>query len=181
MAFDLLLQRETDANWSRGPSAQPLPFDFTAAERRALKMLEPSTRVHAIELIGWARQRGIPARLSSHAVIYTPEISAKHYAEGRSSINPGQIGWHHVGRAFHLVILDARKKLDKAAYARVGSRARELGGEWLGDKRIVTTKGPIEDTAHFEYHPGLDIAKYRRSPLAKTEYQRAQALAAKYA
>jgi len=181
MAYDLLLRRETDANWSREGAPPALPLDFTAAERRALRLLEPSTREHVVEVIGWARSRGIPARLSTASVIYTPEVSARHYAEGRTSIKPGDIGWHHVGRAYHLVIVDPKtRQLDEPAYARVAAYARSRGGEWLGDKTIITAKGPVRDLAHYEFHPGLDIGPYRRSQLAEGEYARAQARARKY-
>lgn len=180
MSFDLLLQRETDANWSRGGAA-PLPLEFSAAERRALQMLEASTRAHVVEVLGWARQRGIPARLSTQAVVYTPEVAARHYQEGRSSIKPGTIGWHHVGRAYHLVIIvPGTKKLDEAAYARVAAFARSRGGDWLGDKVVNTPRGPVKDTAHFEFHPDLELWAYRKTPLAQVEFKRAQERARKY-
>lgn len=185
MAFDLFFQRENDQDFSitlpGEKRREPLALAFTPAESKALKLLEPSTRSFVIEVVGWARQKGIPAKLSSQAVIYTPEMSAKFYAGGRSGIAPGRLDWHNVGRAFHLVILDDNKQLDKQAYARVGSYVRSKGGEWLGDKVINTPKGPIVDTAHYEYHPGFDIATYRKSSLAKTEYAQAQSRAKKYA
>jgi hypothetical protein len=146
-----------------------------------LKLLESSTRAFVIEVIGWARQKGIPAKLSSQAVIYTPEMSAQFSEDGRSGIAAGRLDWHNVGRAFHLVILDERKQRDKPAYARVGQYVRSRGGEWLGDKVIKTKKGNIIDTAHYEYHPEFNIATYRKLPLAKTEYAQAQARAKKYA
>lgn len=185
MAYDLILRRETDADWSMDPSGTgrqpPLPVEWSPAERKALLLLEPSTRAHVVDVVGWARSRGIPARLSSVAVIYTPEEAARHYREGRTSIEPGKIGWHHVGRAYHLVILDPRtRQLDRPAYTRVGRYVRSRGGEWLGDKVIVTTRGPVRDLAHFEFHPSWDIASYRRLPLAQAELRRAQSRAAKY-
>ena len=180
MAWDLLLRDDTDADWSRD-RRKPLDLSFSAAERRALKLLEPSTQAHVVEVIGWARSKGIPARLSTQAVIYTPEDSAKHYAEGRSSIAPGRLSWHQVGRAYHLVIVDPRtKKLDEPAYAVVAEHVRKLGGEWLGDKVIVTPKGRVRDLAHYEFHPSWDIATYRKMPLAQVEYRKAQERAAKY-
>lgn len=187
MSFDLLLQRETESNWARGPDASALPLDFTPAERRALSQLEPSTRAHVVEVVGWARQRGIPARLSTTSVIYTPERSAENYARGLSSIEPGKVGWHHVGRAYHLVVVNPRtRQLDEAAYARVAAYARSRGGEWLGDKVVVTSRGPVKDLAHFEYHPGLKLGRaglpgsYRGSALAAQEYRQAQDRAKKY-
>lgn len=181
MAFDLLLQRETDTNWSRGGQPASLPLEFSPAESRALKLLESSTRSHVIEVIGWARSHGIPARLSTQAVIYTPEVAATHYQEGRSGIAPGRLDWHQVGRAYHLVIVDPKtRKLDEPAYALVATFVRSVGGEWLGDKIIVTPKGKIKDLAHYEFHPDWDIATYRKMPLAQVEYQKAQQRAAKY-
>jgi len=162
------------------PGARPLGMEWSADERRALKLLEPSTAAHVVDVVSWARNQGIPAKLSSVSVIYTPEDSARHYAEGRSGIAPGRLDWHNVGRAYHLVILDGRKQPDRNAYARVGRYVRQQGGEWLGDKTINTPKGPIQDLAHYEYHPGTNIASYRRSQLAVAEYKRAQARARRY-
>jgi hypothetical protein len=181
MAFDLLLQRETDSNWARGVAPVNLPLEFSPAESRALKLLESGTRSHVIEVVGWARSHGIPARLSTQAVIYTPDEAARHYREGRSGIAPGRLDWHQVGRAYHLVIINpATKKLDEPAYARVGAFVRSIGGEWLGDKIIITPKGPVKDLAHYEFHPEWDIATYRKLPIAQVEYQKAQQRAAKF-
>ena len=180
MAFDLLLQKETDSNWSRG-TPTVLPLEFSSAESRALKLLEPSTRAHVVEVIGWARSRGIPAKLSTQAVIYSPAEAERHYREGRSGIAPGRLDWHQVGRAYHLVILNpATRQLDEPAYARIATFVRSIGGERLGDKVIITPKGKIRDLAHYEYHPDWDIATYRKMPLAQVEYQKAQDRAAKY-
>jgi hypothetical protein len=173
MAFDLFFQRETDANWAIDRPA-PLELDFSPTERKTLKLLEPSTASHAVDVVSWARGHGIPARLS-HVAIYTPEESAKHYAEGRSGIKEGRLDWHNVGRAFHLVIPALPNgEPDRNAYKRVGTYARSQGGEWLGDKPIRTVKGILYDTAHFEYHPGVDIATYRKSELATQEFKQAQ-------
>ena len=185
MAWDLLLRRETDSDYSidlpGSTKTTPLKLEFSPAESRALKLLEPSTRVHVIEVIGWARSHGIPAKLSTQAVIYTPAEAERHYREGRSGIAPGRLDWHQVGRAYHLVIVDpSTGKLDEPAYARVAAHVRSVGGEWLGDKTIVTPRGPIRDTAHYEYHPDFDIATYRKMPLAQVEYRKAQERAAKY-
>ena len=160
------------------PAPRPLPLAFSAAERRALKMLEPSTAAHVVDVISWARARGIPASLSTHAVIYTPEESARHYEEGRSGIEPGRIGWHHVGRAYHL--RGPRGYLTREEYARIATHVRSLGGDWLGDRAVVTKRGPVEDVAHFEFHPGVEIGPYRKSPLASAEYRRAQARSKRY-
>lgn len=187
MAFDLLLQRETDADWSIDPEARKeaarkiaLPVSFTSNEGRALKTLEPSTRTFVVNVISWARGQGIPARLSS-TTIYTPEQSAAYYKDGKSGIGPGRLDWHNVGRAFHLVIPPLGGAPNYDAYAAIGKYVREQGGEWLGDKPIRTPKGVIFDTAHFEYHPGFDIATYRKSNLAQLEFNQAQKRAKQYA
>lgn len=187
MAHDLLFNTDNNDDWSMNPvarvtavKAKALPLDFTATERKTLKILEPSTAAHAVELVGWARSQGIPARVS-HTAVYTPEEAAKHYQEGRSGIKPGALSWHSVGRAFHLVILNAAGEPDETAYAIVGRHSRELGGEWLGDKPIKTTKGILFDTAHFEYHPGMDIGSYRKSDMARREFAQAQKRARSYA
>jgi hypothetical protein len=185
MAYDLILRRETDRDLSinlpGSAENKVLPLEFSPAESRALKLLEASTRAHVIDVIGWARSHGLPARLSTNAVIYTPEMAAKHYQEGRSGIAPGRLDWHQVGRAYHLVIVDPKtKQLDAPAYERVARYVRSVGGEWLGDKKVITPKGPVVDLAHFEYHPDFDIATYRKMPLAQVEYKNAQARAVKY-
>jgi hypothetical protein len=178
MAFDLLLQREIDVNWARGAAA-PLPLSFSSPERKNLLLLEPSTRAFAVGLIAWAREHGIAARLSE---TWRSEADQKEaIAQGKSGITPGKIGWHQVGRAFHLVILRPDKKLDLEAYRRVGLEARARGGEWLGDKPIKTSKGIIIDTAHFEFHPGLSIGPYRKSPLAAKELSEALKRSRQYA
>jgi hypothetical protein len=183
MAYDLFFQRETDQDYAitlPGESRpSQIPLEFTKAESKALKLLEPSTRTFVIDVIGWARSKGLPVKLSTQAVIYTPEDSAKHFAEGRSGIGPGRLDWHNVGRAFHLVIMK-NGTYDLPAYARVGAYVRSRGGEWLGDKVIMTPKGKIVDTAHYEYHPDFDLPSYRKSQLAITEYAQAQARAKKY-
>lgn len=181
MAYDLLLRKDTGANWARGTAPKPLPLAFSPGERKGLLLLEPSTRQFAVGLIAWARARGIPARLFPET--YRSQADQeKEIREGRSSITPGKIGWHQVGRAFHLVILlpDGRTR-DKEAYRVVGVEARRRGGEWLGDRPLRTRKGLVEDLAHYEYHPGLDIGPYRRSKLAIKELKDAARRAARYA
>ena len=184
MAHDLLFSDDTDADWSRSPSVaapRALALDFTATERKTLKLLEPKTAAFAVGVVGWARSQGIPARLS-HVAVYTPEESAAHYEGGRSGIKPGRLDWHNVGRAFHLVLPPlANGEPDRQAYAKVGAYARQQGGEWLGDKPVRTVKGFLYDTAHFEYHPGFDIATYRQSRLAEQEFKQAQKRARLYA
>jgi hypothetical protein len=178
MAYDLFLRRETDADYSihpqgTSPAAAPMPIEFSAVERKTLAQLEPSTRVFVINVLSWARGKGIPARLTSTA-IYTAEESAKHYEEGRSGIAPGKLSWHSVGRAFHIALPKLKYGADDIeSYKRIGDYVRSQGGEWLGDKPIKTTKGIMYDTAHFEYHPGFDIATYRKLPIASREQKEA--------
>jgi len=184
VAYDLFFHEETDANWGRGdeaPRPRALPMDFTTTERKTLKILEPTTAAHAVNVVGWARSQGIPAKLS-HTAVYTPEDSTKYYEKGGSSIKPGRLDWHNVGRAFHIIIPpypDGPPDLE--LYARLGQYARSQGGEWLGDKPFKNSKGQtIYDTAHFEYHPGVDIATYRQSKLAETEFAQAQKRARRF-
>jgi hypothetical protein len=187
MAYDLFFQTETDADWSMHlpgspQKAKPLPLDFTTTERKVLKLLEPSTATFAVNLVGWARNQGIPARLS-HTAIYSPKDTEDAYEHGRSQIQPGKLDWHNVGRAIHVVIYKPDGvTLDTAAYPQLGAYARSQGGEWLGDKPIRTKFGTIiYDTVHFEYHPGIKIADYRKSELAMREFAQAQKRARRYA
>jgi hypothetical protein len=191
MAFDLLFRINTDADWSRQPKdAEPAPapptIAFPLVESKTLKLLEPSTAAFARALLNWTREQGIPAKLTATA-IYTPEQSAAYKEGGKSSVSEGY-DWHNVGRAFHLAIFkNDNKTYDKKAYARVGQKARELGGEWLGDKPFKATNKntgktyQVYDLAHFEYHPMFDLKTYRSTELAKMEFQKAQQRAKRYA
>jgi hypothetical protein len=172
MAHDLFLGR-TSHDWSRsdGPPAPPLALSFSPAENRSLKLLEPSTAAFAVNVIGWARSRGIPASLSTQSVIYTPEDSARYYAEKKSRIAPGRLDWHNVGRAFH--IRGPSGFLKYSDYATIAQYVRSQGGDWLGDT-------PLRDLAHYEYHPGIDIASYRKTALSTVEFKKAQARARRY-
>lgn len=164
------------------PKPAPLSIEWTSAEARALKQLEPSTRAHVMDVVMWSRSQGIPARLSTQSVVYSDKDMTKFYEEGKSAIAPGKLSWHSVGRAYHLVIkIPGTNRDDNDGYARVGAYVRSKGGEWLGDRVIMTPKGPIVDTAHFEYHPGMEIGTYRKSPVAQVEYKKAQERASKYA
>jgi len=188
VAHDLLFNRETDADWSMNPGAraaaaraQALPLDFTPTERRTLKILEPGTATAAIELVGWARQNGIPARLT-HTAIYTDEDVTESYEKGRSGIKPGRLSWHSVGRAFHVMIPNLPGgDIDKKTYELLGQHIRQQGGDWLGDKPFRDKNGHfVYDTRHFEYHPNMDIGSYRKSTLAVREYEKAQERARRY-
>ena len=163
-----------------GPGGKPLGMEWSAGERKTLKLLEPSTAAHVVDVVSWARGRGIPAQLSSVSVIYTPADSARYYAEGKSGVAPGRLDWHNVGRAYHLVLPKKNGQPDRDTYAFIARHVRQQGGEWLGDKTIITPRGPIQDLAHYEYHPGTDIASYRKTALATTELRKAQARAKRY-
>lgn len=183
MAHDLLFNSESTIDWSIDPSGRgpkKLGLEFSDVERRTLKQLEPSTAAHAVNVVGWARSRGIPAKITATA-IYTDDDVTTHYEEGRSGIKPGRLSWHSVGRAYHIYLPRLPNgKIDQESYARIGRYAREQGGEWLGDKPVRTKKGVMFDTAHFEYHPGMDIGTYRKSALAQTEYEQAQMKAKRF-
>lgn len=174
----------------RGPSAPPAqppkvapapPLDErrAAVEARRLKTLEPSTAEFVRGVLAWCRERGIPALLGETHRSY--EDQQKQIEEGRSAIKEGQTGWHQYGRAFHLVILDPKTKLlDEPAYKKVGEEVRRRGGEWLGDRELKTNRGKVVDLAHFEYHPGLVLSRYRGTALAQREMRRAEKMAARY-
>lgn len=146
-------------------------------EAKNLKLLEPSTAEFAKAIVIWARSNGIPASLGE---TYRSEEDQANIPATRTAIAPGAISWHQVGRAFHLIIKDAKGQLDPAAYKTVGEEVRRRGGVWLGDTPIKGPGGTFLDLAHFEYHPGLALSSYRRSPLATRELAQAEKRAAKY-
>ena len=176
--YDPLLQPSAQ----KLPTAQPVaPLDARMAsiEERRLKTLETSTRQFVISILAWARASGIPAILGeTHR---SQAEQARAIEEGRSAIKEGQTGWHQYGRAFHLVIVDPRTKLlNEEAYRIVGAEVRRRGGEWLGDKTLITSKGQIQDLAHFEYHPGLKLSSFRGTHQAQKELALADRRAARY-
>ena len=192
MAINAVRGRRGDAIYAPllGPSAPPSitpttssvpPLDarMRGIEERRMKTLEPATREFVVSILAWARQAGIPAVLGeTHRSQADQETAIK---EGRSAIKEGQTGWHQYGRAFHLVIVDPKTRLlDENAYKKVGAEVRRRGGEWLGDRTLVTSKGQVQDLAHFEYHPGLRLSSYRGSALAKKELALAERRAARY-
>lgn len=146
-------------------------------EARNLALLEPSTRDFARSILIWARANGIPALLGE---TYRSREDQAAIPAGRTAITPGQLSWHQVGRAFHLVIKDSRGQLDRDAYRRVGNEVEKRGGVWLGRAPIKTPRGPVLDLAHYEYHPGLVLWQYRKSPLAARELALAERRAARY-
>lgn len=147
-------------------------------EKRNLALLEPSTAEFVKGILLWARTAGYRALLGE---TYRSIEDQAAIDPGRTAITPGKIGWHQVGRAFHLILKDPRGQLDKTAYKAVGEEVRRRGGEWLGDIIIQTPKGGVVDLAHFEYHPGLEIGPYRKSALAIKELAQAEKRASKYA
>lgn len=147
-------------------------------EKRALARLEPSTAAHAAALLLWARARGLRATLGE---TYRSLADQMALPEGRTGIERGKIGWHQVGRAFHIVVRNARGQVDRAAYRPLGDESERLGGTWLGRKPLQTPAGPVDDFAHFEYHPGLSLGTYRGTALAARELASAERRAARYA
>jgi hypothetical protein len=148
-----------------------------AQEKKNLALLEPSTAAFVKEILVWARANGINALLGE---TYRSEEDAKKISPTRTAITPGKLDWHQVGRAFHLILKDSHGQLDKAAYQTVGTEVRKRGGEWLGDHVIHGPGGNFVDLAHFEYHPGLVLWQYRKSPLATRELALAEKRAARY-
>jgi hypothetical protein len=146
-------------------------------EKKNIKLLEPSTAEFARSILIWARSNGIPASLGE---TYRSSEDQANIPEGRTAIKQGDISWHQVGRAFHLIIKDAKGQLDADAYKTVGEEVTRRGGVWLGDRVIKGPKGSFVDLAHFEYHPGLALSSYRRSPLATRELAQSEKRAARY-
>jgi hypothetical protein len=128
-----------------------------AIEQRRKRTLEPSTREFVASILAWARGQGIPAVLGeTHRSEAEQDRQAR---EGRTAIPEGKTGWHQYGRAFHLVIVDPKTRhLDESAYERV----------------------EVRDLAHFEYHPGLKLAIFRKTPRAARELASAGKRAARY-
>jgi hypothetical protein len=150
---------------------------MASIEARRLQLLEPSTRDFAQGILVWARSQGIPAILGeTHR---TQEEQDRHIFEGRSAIKEGSFGWHQVGRAFHLIVRKG-KGLDRDAYPILGAEVRRRGGEWLGDVPIRTKAGLVTDLAHFEFHPGITLSEYRKSPMAKKELALAEKRVARF-
>jgi hypothetical protein len=148
-----------------------------ATEARNLAMLEPSTRAFAKSVAIWARANGMRTMVGE---TYRSLAAQMALPEGRTAIETGKIGWHQVGRAFHLVVRTPGGSIDRDAYPVVGRYVESRGGTWLGKKPLMTPSGPVDDFAHFEYHPGLKLSSYRGSALAAKEIAAAEKRAAKY-
>jgi hypothetical protein len=158
--------------------AVPLTASQKTLEKRALSLLEPTTAAHAAALLLWARARGMRATLGE---TYRSLADQMALPENRTGIERGKIGWHQVGRAFHIVVRDERGQVDRSAYRPLGDEAERRGGVWLGRKPLQTPAGLVNDLAHFEYHPGLTIGRYRGTALAARELASAERRAARYA
>ena len=146
-------------------------------EKKNLALLEPSTAEFVRGILTWARANGIPALLGE---TYRSEEAERNLDPRLTAITPGKLSWHQVGRAFHLILKGKNGQLDKGMYATVGEEVRKRGGVWLGDHVIHGPGGDFVDLAHFEYHPGLTLWQYRKSPLAAKEVAMAEKRAARY-
>jgi hypothetical protein len=173
LVYDLLLK----------PDVPGMTPEFTmnayqkGQEKKNLALLEPSTAAFVKGILIWARTNGIPALLGE---TYRSEEEAKKISPTRTAITPGKLDWHQVGRAFHLILKDKNGQLDKEMYRIVGEEVRKRGGIWLGDHVIHGPAGDFVDLAHYEYHPGLVLWQYRKSPLAAKEVAMAEKRAARY-
>lgn len=137
-----------------------------ALEARRLRLLEPSTQEFATEILAWCRENDIPVVLGETGRSRAAQERA--IKAGRSGITSGKVGWHQLGRAFHLILYKpGTKRLDPAAYTRVGAEVRRRGGVWFGDTPLRIKGKLVRDLAHFEYHPGLTLWKYRETEAAE--------------
>lgn len=146
-------------------------------ETRNLALLEPTTAAFARSILIWARANGIRAILGE---TYRSFEEQRNIPAHLTAISPGKISWHQVGRAFHLVLKTPSGQIDRQSYKTVGDEVERRGGVWLGRRPIKTRGGETLDLAHFEYHPGLVLAKYRGTPLAAKELAMAEKRAARY-
>lgn len=152
--------------------------DEKKAEARRLMTLEPSTRDLARSILVWARARGLRATLGKTHRSLAEQTSLP---DERTGIAAGKIGWHQVGRAFHLVIRDDRGQIDRGAYKTVGDEVERRGGTWLGRRPLRTRAGTyVDDFAHFEHHPGMSLPRYRGTAMAAREMAAASKRAARY-
>lgn len=165
--------------WKSVPRVEPhvLPLPQATAEKRKLLLLEPGTRKLAEHLLEWSRARGVRTYLGE---TYRSLADQMKIPEDKTGITRGKIGWHQVGRAFHLILKTPRGAIFKDAYPALGDEAERRGGVWLGRTPLMTPKGPVTDLAHFEYHPGISIGRYRRSNQADREMASAAKRAARY-
>lgn len=157
-----------------------------AQEKKNLDLLEPSTAAFVKSILIWSRANGINSLLGE---TYRSAEAQGKIDPSKTAITPGKIGWHQVGRAFHLMVADENGQLAKdyfknpkvkAAYQVIGDEVRRRGGDWLGDRVTHGPGGDFVDLAHFEYHPGLVLWQYRKSPLATREVTQAEKRAARY-
>lgn len=144
---------------------------FTETERIA--MLLPEVLNFCQKIVAWAKAQGY--RVVVGETYRDAEQQLVDYQKGLTQ--SGGLHWHQMGRAFHLIItksVNGKRVLDMDAYPVVGAEVRRLGGQWLGDIPLKNKNGKVfYDTAHFEYHPGLNITKYRTTAVAMNEAKKA--------
>jgi hypothetical protein len=131
------------------------------SESERLELLTPDTQKVAVEIVSQLRARGLDARLGE---TYRDEHAQREkFEEGKSSIR--EPGWHTMGRAFHVIIIDPKsKKVQEKAYPLAGQIAASLGVEWKGDRILKNKFGQdYRDLAHFEYHPTMTLAEARKA------------------
>jgi len=93
----------------------------------------------------------------------TIEEQAALYAKGRTvpgrkvtNARPG-FSWHDFGMAYDVAVVERGQIIwESPRYNRAGELGKALGLVWGGD-----FKGVRGDLGHFEYHPGLTLAKAR--------------------
>lgn len=131
--------------------------DLTESER--LELLTPDTQKVAVEMIRRLKALGLDARLGE---TYRDEEGQRaKFEAGKSSIR--DLGWHTMGKAFHIIIVGPDGKVLESAYPTAGKLATELGAIWKGDQILHNKYGQeYRDLAHFEYHPGVTLAMARR-------------------
>jgi len=126
-----------------------------------LSSLLPEVRELAERHIALSGAEGIDL-LVVYAYRSLPE-QEKIYAKGRSG--PGKVvtgappghSWHNFRRAYDVAVLSGgRIDWQSDKYRRAGEIGRSLGLVWGGDFKAI--KG---DLGHFEYHPGLTLARAR--------------------
>jgi hypothetical protein len=136
-------------------------------EHERLAQLTPDTQVFARRLLGELAARGLKVLLGE--TYRSPERQRELFEQGtRTAVK--EPGWHHFGRAFHVLIYDPKTgELDVKArrsdlYGVMHQIARDLGGNVYGYKllRNAKTGATFTDPAHIEYRAGTTLASLRR-------------------
>lgn len=126
-----------------------------------LDTLTPDTRAVAEEFLARARDElGLDVRVVSTR--RSCEEQAKLYAQGRTA--PGKVvtnskgcmSWHVMGRAFDVMIQGSG--IGVAEWDRLGALGESMGLKW--GKYFAN----LNDTPHFEYHPGMVIEQFCQDP-----------------